>query len=108
TRTSDLYGTTLDAERLRDRLHEVLDVEFVARESSFKGDYYLAGSRSGEHFEIQPNQIPGDWGEWDLMEEDFAEYPMLLYVYRTERADELRNRLREVPELVHLRRRVRE
>lgn len=106
TKTYDLYGTSFSPEQLRDQLSELLGVEFTAHDSSYKGEYFWAGDLRGEQFEIQPNQIPGDDGEWDLMEEDFAEYQVLLYVNRTERPDEVRELLRTVPELAHLRREV--
>lgn len=103
--TYDLYGTvTLTVQELCARVADVLALDFAEHESDYRGVYHLAGDHLGEHFEVQPNAIPGDaGGEPDLMEERFAEYPVLLYVNRSGRADERREALAAIG-LVHLRR----
>jgi hypothetical protein len=103
----DLYGTrTATIEELEHAVSSVLGIAFTARRNDAVGDYYLAVV-DGEHFSIQPN-YESDGDEEGVLETRFADYRLLLYVDDTERGDEIRDRLIEIPGLEHLRRDVRE
>ena len=89
--TFDLYGLLdldIDAAVL---LQETLGVPFIARDSSFKGEYYSATGESSEEFEL--------WDNFNKIEQDWAEpectaYPVLLYVAGTQRAQEIEERIK--------------
>jgi hypothetical protein len=103
--TYDLYGSrTLTAGDLCARLGVALGLAFDERESSYRGAYHRAGGIGREEFEVQPNDVPGDDGGREPMEERFADVPLLLYVNATERGDEVRHLLSDVPGLVFLHR----
>jgi len=103
--TYDLYGSrTLTAGELSARLAESLGLQFEERESLYRGVYHHARDPAGEEFEVQPNDVPGDDGGTEPMDDRFADYAVLLYVNAVERGDELRDLLDRVPGLVFLRR----
>ncbi|TMK89055.1 MAG: hypothetical protein E6G57_03485 [Actinobacteria bacterium] len=101
----DLYGTrVMSAGNLAGAVASVLGISFNARDSQFVGPYFHAAS-GDEILDIELNDFP-DRDEDELLEPDFADYQVLLRVSRTERADEIRNRLGEIPGLDHLRRKT--
>lgn len=102
-KTYDLYGSaTMTAEVLARFLQLLLDVPFEPRRSGFVGDYY--GANVGdERFSVEPNADDGR-DEDELLEPEFPEHQVLLYVDRTERADELQSMLTTVGDLKLLRR----
>jgi hypothetical protein len=103
----DLYGTRgMTTHELQEAAAAALRVSFAPRESSFKGAYYRA-DLGDENFAIYVNFKDPRY-EDEILRPQFADYPVLLFVNRTERADELRDRLLEVPGLVHLRRDTRD
>ena len=103
----DLYGTRdMTIDELRVGAASALEVSFSARESSSTGPYYKA-DLGDENFAIYVNFKDPRY-EDEILRPQFADYPVLLFVNRTERADELRGRLLEVPGLVHLRRDARD
>ncbi len=68
------------------RLSSALGIGFTAHESSYRGVYYSSGPLGQEHFDLQPNYLPHE-EEW--MVEKYRDFPVLLYVNETTRADEL-------------------
>ncbi|MGE5829925.1 MAG: hypothetical protein ACM30G_16415 [Micromonosporaceae bacterium] len=102
-KTFDLYGSPdLDAEELSAVVSTALGADFIEHDSSFRGRYFLADG--APRLEVQPNQVPGDDGEFEAMESEFAEFRTLLYVYGTDRPDEVRDRLAGITGLAFLRR----
>lgn len=102
-KTYDLYGTrTMTAEALARFLQILLDVPFEPRRSGFVGDYYRA-KVGDERFSVEPN-ADDRRDEDELLEPDFPEHQVLLYVDRTERAGELEALLTTVGDLRLLRR----
>lgn len=102
-KTFDLYGAReLTIDELCAAVAGALGVSFVEHDSSFRGRYFLADGEP--RLEVQPNQVPGDDGELDAMESEFVAYPTLLYVYGSDRPDEVRDRLAAVAGLAFLRR----
>jgi len=99
----DVYGiraTSIDD--ARDLIGNALQLRFVAHESSYIGDYYLAEGREGESFKIRSNLDPLD----DLHEFlDFPDNAILLLVEDTRRSSELRRQLVDLPGVEHLRHR---
>ena len=90
--TFDLYGILdLDIDAAAVLLQDTLGVPFIARDSSFKGEYYSATGESLEEFELWDNfnKIEQDWAE-----PEFTEYPVLLYVAGTQRAQEIEDRIK--------------
>jgi hypothetical protein len=103
-RCYDLYGTRgMTVEELRDELETRLNVTFVARYSDDIGSYFKASGLGNENFSIQPN-FEDNWDEDEVQEPEFANHPVLLYVNRTERGDDVRDELSEIPGLEFLRR----
>lgn len=107
TKCYDLYGTrTLTLEELRVAAQDALRLDLECHESGYLGgDYFLAGDLRGEHFVIQRNHADdGDGSE--VAEPEFADYPILLQVNATTRADELKSRLTTIDDVDFLRRSV--
>ena len=88
----DLYGCRLkDLESARATVELALGVELKRHVSDFQGgDYYRAGSSAGESFILKRNfdAVESEW-----FEDKFKEYPILLYVDRTGRPEEIKKRL---------------
>lgn len=93
-------------------IDEVKDtVELVATEVQFElhesdmmgGDYWLVRGPGEEKWQIHLNQPEHDEPEC-LIEPDFPDYPTLLRVHTTERADDLHSVLSAVSGLDFLRR----
>jgi hypothetical protein len=80
------------------------NVAFELHESDMMGgDYWLVRGPGNETWQIHLNQPEDDEPEC-LIEPDFPDYPTLLRVHVTERADELEVTLRAVDGLDFLRR----
>jgi hypothetical protein len=99
----DLYGTrSSSADELQSAVGLALGLAFMARYSSFIGPYYTA-ELGDEIFDIERNFMD-DRDEDEVLEPQFADYPILLRVSRTQRGDEIRDVLAEIHGLEHLRR----
>ncbi|WP_426305712.1 hypothetical protein ACN9MJ_24915 [Acidovorax facilis] len=82
-----LYGSKVSPAEAKDILAELLALQFEARESDYQnGEYFRAGNKAGEHFELKKNADPFDG---DPVEMKFPEFPTLLYINATSRPDEL-------------------
>lgn len=90
----DLYGVkNLSVSAARLKVDESLKLSLERRESSYHGgEYYFFGNRESEHLTLKNNIDPID-GE--AVEQEFPEYPVLLYVDSTGRAEEIAVRLAE-------------
>ncbi len=78
--TYDLYGYIIDSsiETARDLVEHCLNIKLQGHESLFYGgEYYRHSDIGKEHFILQKNY---DSSEHEWMEEDYKEYPILLYV----------------------------
>ncbi len=100
----DLYGCRLkDLEFAKMEVEHALDVKLKPHESDYHGgDYYRFDSSSGESFLLKRNfdAVEGEW-----FEDQFKEFPILLYVDKTQRPEEIEKRLqRSGPEFTLLRR----
>ena len=88
----DLYGCRLeDLESARAEVERALGIELKAHESEFHGgDIYRSGSSARESFLLKRNfdAVESEW-----FEDKFKEYPILLYVDRTHRPEEIEKRL---------------
>jgi hypothetical protein len=101
----DLYASkSLSLDELREAVEAALGIEFEAHESDFiGGDYFLAGDPRGEEFIIQRNHAEnGD--EDEVVEAQYADFPILLQVNATARGDQLRGLLEGIKDLTFLRR----
>ncbi len=98
-KTYDLYGVrTMSTEELARSLQQALGVPFEPRRSDFIGNYYRAAVGE-ERFSVEPNH------EYERrLEPQHAGCSALLYVDRTERAEDLELMLLDVPGLDLLRR----
>lgn len=79
TQYYDLYGfLQRDLEQVRTELEAALGIHFAPHDSMYRGGLYYRHDRScSESFELQNNYNPE---EEAYTEEQFAEYPILLYV----------------------------
>jgi len=100
----DLYGCRLeDLDSARAKVERALDVELKAHYSDYEGgDYYRFDSSTGESFVLKRNfdAVEGEW-----FEDKFKEYPILLYVDRSHRPEEIEKRLERSGSLFALLRR---
>jgi hypothetical protein len=82
-----LYGSEVSPAEAKEILEEILTLQFEARESDYQnGEYFRAGNKAGEHFELKKNTDPFDG---DPVEIKFPEFPTLLYINATSRSEEL-------------------
>ena len=103
----DLYATReMSTNELQRAVADATGVSFESRYSDFVGPYFKA-ELGDEVFHIELN-FQDDYNEDEILEPEFADYPVLLRVSRTLRGDELRVLLLEIPGLEHLRRNTRE
>jgi hypothetical protein len=100
-KTYDLYGArNTSAEELARVLQSALGLPFEPRRSDFIGDYYRAAI-GDERFSVEPNH------QYERrLEAKSADCAVLLYVDRTERAEDLEFVLVTIPGLEFLRRRT--
>lgn len=83
-----LYGSKLSPVDAKVLLEEILRLEFEARESDYQsGEYFRAGNRVGESFELKKNLDPFDG---DPLEMKFPEFSTLLYINATSRSSALK------------------
>ncbi len=84
--TYDIYGVESgDLEEVRIAIESILGIKFAPHESSFWGDYFL-GIHGEEEYKIIKNMEPiSD----DPFYEPFPKNGILLYIDKTNRADEL-------------------
>ena len=106
----DLYGSrNPDLTSVMSLVSRILAMEFSIRSSDERGEYYASyGSScddysSGDSYEIAANEIVDEEGSYNI-EEDFAEYPTLMTVDRSPRANDIKHRLSAQTEVVFLRR----
>ena len=79
----DMYGCKLlSLESAKSYVEHALTVKFAIRESDYFGKYYRHDFGDGEIVEIKTNF---DSSEDAWIEENFKEYPVLLYVNKTMR-----------------------
>ncbi|MDD0967807.1 MULTISPECIES: hypothetical protein [Pseudomonas] len=90
----DLYGVkNLSVSAARSKVEESLELSLDRRESGYHGgEYYFFGNKESEHLTLKNNIDPFD-GE--AVEQEFPEYPVLLYVDSTGRAEEITKKLAE-------------
>lgn len=90
----DLYGVVgLSLLLAKERVEEMLGVFLEERESSYQGGIYYAWGRSdSEHYVLRVNVDPFDEGP---VEQDFPEFPVLLYVNATERSSSIEGVVRK-------------
>ena len=56
-----LYGSKASPVEAKEILEELLTLQFVARESDYQsGEYFRAGDKAGEFFELKKNVDPFD------------------------------------------------
>ena len=84
----DLYDfVNTDIDEAAVTLEKILSITFIARESSYLGEYYSTPTiKNGEKITLEENfnKIEDDWAE-----AEFEQYPLILYVSNTRRADEI-------------------
>lgn len=96
-----LFGSSnLGLDECRELVENALALTLDAHDSDFAGTYYAAGLPGGEHFELRPNRDAED----ELVEPDFSEVSVLLYVNETRRPDAIIELLDRIDGLVMLRR----
>jgi hypothetical protein len=84
----DLYGARgLSLQSARNYVESVLGVVLQERESSYQGGtYYIWGRSGSENIVLKINVDPFDG---DPVEQDFSDYPILLYINATERSSDI-------------------
>jgi hypothetical protein len=95
-----LFGSSeLDIASCRALVEDALAVAFEGHESSFVGEYYLAGLPGGEQFELRTNRDAED----ELTEPEFSAFVVLLYANKTSRPDAISEAIGHGRGLVKLR-----
>lgn len=90
-KTYDLYGfVSDDLEAARVAMEQALDIHLAAHESLHTGDYYRLGFTGEENFVLQKNFDPF---YKEVIEDKFPKFCILLYVNKTERAEEIEQML---------------
>ncbi|MER7969117.1 hypothetical protein ABTX35_08970 [Streptomyces sp. NPDC096080] len=101
---TDTYGTsTYTAQQLADLLAERLPATFAERESDYFGVHFLATLADTTRIKVQPNAVPGDDGEDELLEDDHPDVSVLLIVTAPAEAQLLDTELAAVDGLTRLR-----
>lgn len=103
-RRYDLYGSKRqDIQELRGMLEKKLGVSFEARESGYMGgEYFRSGALGSEEFVLRRN-VDASTPDLEVVYEEFSDYPVILEVNATDRADELSQILTSMPDLESLR-----
>jgi len=84
-----LYGSKVSPSEAKGILEELLTLQFEARDSDYQnGEYFRAGNKTGEHFELKKNADPFDG---DPVEMKFPDFPTLLYINVTSRSEQLKD-----------------
>lgn len=75
----DVYGFIQDdLDQVRSGVESMLEIQFAAHDSMYRGGlYYRLGNPGTENFVLQKNY---NSDEQEYTEEQFSEYPLLLYV----------------------------
>jgi hypothetical protein len=103
----DVYGSRhMNIDELARAVSAALETPFKQRDSLVKGEYYTADIPGRQSIEVRPNFV-NDYGEETIMEEDFADRPVLLYVYCLDCGPGLERVLTKIPGLELLRRETR-
>jgi uncharacterized protein YacL (UPF0231 family) len=86
---SDLYGSkSQDLEDVKSRVERVLESTLEERDSTyFGGRYYKAVLMNGEEIVVRRNFDPLDQ---EAAETEFKEYPIIVYVNNSMRAEQVR------------------
>jgi len=83
-----LFGTNAPLGEAREAVEKLLSLKFEGRVSDYQsGEYFLAGDKAGEYFELKRNLDPFDG---DPAEMNFPEFPTLLYINATSRSKTLK------------------
>ena len=87
----DLYGLpTSDLNSARATIEGVLNLHLTSHQSDWRGgEYFCVGELNEENFLLQLNVCDDD----EPAEQAFPEYPLLLYVNRTNRSGVIRSLL---------------
>ncbi len=102
-RYHDLYGTrAMTIDELQAAVGSELQTSLERRYNDDLGYYYLA-EVGEETFEIVRN-FADDRPEDEVLRPEFADYPTLFFVSRTDRPDEIRDLLLDIQGLEHLKR----
>lgn len=102
----DLYGFThTNLEQVRTQLESILNFQLAPHDSIYRGGlYYRNDTSSSASFELQNNYNPE---EEAYTEEQFSEYPLLLYVNEPKDPFIIENRLlKNLPSTQLLRRKA--
>ena len=102
----DLYGFVQDdLEQVRTELEATLGINFAPHDSMYRGGlYYRYDQSRSESLELQNNYNPEEEAH---TEEQFSEYPVLLYVNEPSDPFEIeRKLLRDLPSIRLLRRKI--
>ncbi len=90
----DLYGLlNMSIDDAAAMLEKALSITLIARDSSYLGEYYSTQTVKGEEkftLEKNFNKMEDDWTE-----PEFEQYPIILYVSNTRRAQEIENALKQ-------------
>jgi hypothetical protein len=89
----DLFGwRSDDLDEVKVRVEEALGLMLEPHESGYLGGlYYRCGDPRGEELVLQRNLELEE-----LMEDEFPDHLVLLYVSRTQRRDEIKSRIKSV------------
>jgi hypothetical protein len=99
----DLYGTKVhSAEDLTEAVGGSLGLGFTSHVNQ-KGAYFPASGIGDEVFEVQENKT-GPLADFEPLEADYIEWPVLLTISRTTRGDEIRERVEALEGVKFLRR----
>jgi hypothetical protein len=85
--TYDTYGfADKDIQTISEVISNTLGITWKLHDSLYKGEYYLAGKIEQENLELGFNYVAGidDWKE-----SESKEYPVLLYVNKSQRWQEI-------------------
>lgn len=86
----DLYGFETDEiDTLIKPLEKVLQVDFVARDSGYWGEYYSYKGQNNQEYKLQPNIDE----ENEIVEKSFPSMKLLFRVTETQRADAIKELL---------------
>ena len=94
-KTYDLYGYSYDSDLdvARQAVESLLNIQMNKHESLYHcGDYYRLGKDGAENFILQLNH---DDFEDEWTEEEHKDYPLVLYVNETSRAEDIERKLTE-------------
>lgn len=102
----DTYGSSIsDVHYLRRQIERLLGIDFVLHDSDhFNGEYFKA-NREQEVFYVLDNEAVDEEGE--VLYPEFKEFRTIVEVNRTDRADNIREKLSSLDGLEFIRRKSR-